>query len=363
MSPPYPGLGAPPRSARVWLARGLLACALSAWASCGAAEEVRGGEAHAEESADPEVARLLQQGSALLAQSAITLGGSEIDVAAVRGAAAAFDEALRLAPGSASAHLQRGVAALRLMDWERAVAEFEQARELAPGLAPAHAHLGAALAVTGRLEEAVASFARAVALDPAMEEAHARLGEAALELGEWSRAREAFEAALRLREENLDAWWGLAQCLRHLGLGAEADQALARRAELAARLREAVPKPSVARQAALPAFEAGLAHMRAGRPEEARRAFEQAVLSDASLAAAHANLGLLAERAGDPETAFASYLRAAAANPALELPRLRLAELYRQRGEEPRARAELEALLEHHPDHTGARELLLTLRR
>ncbi|HVP68912.1 MAG TPA: tetratricopeptide repeat protein [Anaeromyxobacteraceae bacterium] len=76
-----------------------------------------------------------------------------------------YDEALKLDPDLAEAHLGRGVVLEFGFDkLDEAEVEYRRAIELKPGLADAHNDLGQLLARTGRLEQALAEFDAALAV-------------------------------------------------------------------------------------------------------------------------------------------------------------------------------------------------------
>ena len=76
-----------------------------------------------------------------------------------------YDEALKLDPDLAEAHMGRGVVLeLAFGRLDEAEAEYRKAILLKPGLAEAHNNLGQLLAKTGRLEEAVKEFDTAASI-------------------------------------------------------------------------------------------------------------------------------------------------------------------------------------------------------
>jgi tetratricopeptide (TPR) repeat protein len=81
-------------------------------------------------------------------------------------AVAAFEEAVRLEPGSAEAHYDLGVARLRQDQLQAAADEFRLALKANPSMAPAHNSLGSALSDLGKTAEAEAEFRAALAVDP-----------------------------------------------------------------------------------------------------------------------------------------------------------------------------------------------------
>lgn len=82
-------------------------------------------------------------------------------------AKAAADQALRIDPDAADAHMARGrYLQLHAWDWRGAEAELRRALALNPSLADAHFALAHLLVTTGRFEEGLAEMRQARGLDP-----------------------------------------------------------------------------------------------------------------------------------------------------------------------------------------------------
>ena len=81
-------------------------------------------------------------------------------------AVAAFEEAVRLEPGSAEAHYDLGVGRARMNQLQAAASEFRLALKANPGMVQAHDSLGSALSDLGKAAEAEAEFRSALATDP-----------------------------------------------------------------------------------------------------------------------------------------------------------------------------------------------------
>lgn len=93
------------------------------------------------------------------------LGAEAIQGGRSQEALKSYDEALKLDPDLAEAHLGRGVVLeLAFGRLDEAEAEYRKAILLKPGLAEAHNNLGQLLARTGRLEEAVKEFDTAASI-------------------------------------------------------------------------------------------------------------------------------------------------------------------------------------------------------
>ncbi len=78
----------------------------------------------------------------------------------------AFEEAVRIEPGSAEAHYDLGVAHVRLNQFPAAAEQFRLALKNKPDMAVAHTSLGLVLEDLGKGSEAEAEFREALRLDP-----------------------------------------------------------------------------------------------------------------------------------------------------------------------------------------------------
>jgi tetratricopeptide (TPR) repeat protein len=262
-------------------------------------------------------------------------------------AARLAQEAVRIAPGEASAHNNLGVAWQRLGRFEDAVGEHREALRLNPTLATAHYNLGLSLAEVGKLEESVASYEASLAIFPAQPEALHNLSKVLMRLrrgteavvrvreaarlapqsadiqmtlgnvlaanGSFADAIAAYREALRLRPDWGEVQHNLAMVLRRAG---RVDEALAAFQEaerlmpgaalvqvnVAAllvsmnRLEDAIPHferalqaPDVLRPAEVH-NDLGIVLARLGRLDAAARHFEAAVRLAPDFAAARANL-------------------------------------------------------------------------
>ena len=101
--------------------------------------------------------------------------------------------------------------------------------------------------------------------------------------------------------------------------------------------------------------------LRLDRPDQARRAYEDALRLDPGLAAAHSNLGLIAGNDGRPVAAEDYFRRALEVDPDLVVARYNLAQLLVALGREVEAVPELRAVLDLDPSHAGALTLMTRL--
>ena len=135
--------------------------------------------------------------AALVATASVCQEVNDLD-----SAARDLDEALRLAPGWAAAHFERGKVWLRLDDMAAAAGCFRQAAEQLPGFGGAWGNLGATLGELDRPAEALRAFERLLALDPSSPQAHNNVGVVTRELGRLPESEAAFRRVIEL-EPNL----------------------------------------------------------------------------------------------------------------------------------------------------------------
>src|SRR5262249_34386663 len=120
------------------------------------------------------------------------------------GAVAAFREAARFAPKSASAHAEQGVAHAEQGDWEEAVKHYSRVLWLNPRLAPAWCNRGSAHCEPGRYAEAVCDCTEAPRRRPDYPLAHAHAAAQSLApLGDRHPAEGGRLADLRQPEERV----------------------------------------------------------------------------------------------------------------------------------------------------------------
>lgn len=201
------------------------------------------------------------------ARALVALGAAWLAAGDRAEAGRAFDQAVEFAP--ARAEIRLGVARAWLSgdardDARRAADVLLRAAELAPDLAAVHSLLGRAREQTGDDAGAAEAYDRALRLDPGQRLARRRVLRLALAARDFGRARHEAE---RLVADG-----------------------------------PAVPEHH---------FLAALVASAEGRPDEARRAYRQAIrVADGSYPEAYLNLGLLEKNAGDLAAARAAYRKA-----------------------------------------------------
>jgi tetratricopeptide (TPR) repeat protein len=229
----------------------------------------------------------------------------------VQGAAALYARALEEAPDFADARVNLGVLLAREGRLDAAAEEFERVLALRADHVEALMNLGNVELSRGRHAEAIRAFSRAAAADPALAHARKRLGDACRRAGDVEGARKAYEEATALDPGDAEAWSNL-----------------------------------------------GVILAEGGKLEEALAACEKGIAADPKHASSRNNAGLILQGLGRAEEAVERFRKAIDLAPDLPAPRLNLARALLRAGDPGGARKALEGLLERHPGHPAALELL-----
>jgi tetratricopeptide (TPR) repeat protein len=195
-----------------------------------------------------------------------------------------YQEALRVWPRAASAHVNLGAALAKQGKIAEALIHYRQALQIVPDYALALENMGRALAALGRGDEAAASYVESLRLDPTRSDAHLSL------------------ALLLVKQGRLDEGW------RHY--------------EIAQRLEPYSVKPPINMGASL---------AQQGRPDEAADCFRQALRIDQGSIEAHFNLGVLLARQNRVEEAAHHFSEVLRLKPDTEAARRWMEVLERQR--------------------------------
>ena len=137
-----------------------------------------------------------------------------------QGAAAYFEQALRIKPDYARAHDYLGCALLyNPSRRSEAIAQFQAALQIDPDSAEAHNNLGTALMdMPGHLPDAIAQFQAAARIDPDDENAHYNLGMAFRQMpGHLPDAMAQFQTDVRINPGDAEAHNNLGSILAQLG--------------------------------------------------------------------------------------------------------------------------------------------------
>jgi tetratricopeptide (TPR) repeat protein len=233
-------------------------------------------------------------------------------------AEAFFQQALKEDPESAEAYYGLGSAYLQQQKNQEARECFERALQLHatyPGTVPnAWNNLGILSAREENTDMAVQQFQRALQIDPDYSIALQNLGSAYRQKKDWPAAKTALERSLALNPDDPEANYSLAMVYAQQNDAADAftyfQKALAARPTYPEALNNL-----------------GILYLRTQRPAEAIRSFEECV-------------------------------RVA---PAYDQAYLNLARVYAIEGDRQKAKAILQRLLEQHPDHAQAKEMMKQL--
>ncbi len=182
-----------------------------------------------------------------------------------------YEEALRVWPRSALAHVNLGVAFSNQGKFMEAIRHYNEALRLIPDYALAHGNLGRALANLGRIDEAIIHYEEALKIDPSFADIHLNLGILLLKMGQHDRAFEHYRSYLRLEPNSTKG---------PINMGAELAQE--------------------------------------GKLEEAIGCFNQALAVDPDSVEAHFNLGIILARQNRPGEAAQHFSHVLRMRPDLE---------------------------------------------
>ncbi len=284
-------------------------------------------------------------------------------------AIAGYQEALRLEPSLATAHLSLGALYNQRGDFALAYAEFTAGLQLAPKdrallydllynaavlalrldqpatalelvdralvASPREAQLlalqSAVLHRLERPEEALAALTAAVKLDPGDAQLHFRLGNLYHELGRKPEAIRAFEQAIA-RDKNLTrAYYNLGAVLHEVGQDEQALEAYAvalQPVDEALAAGQAIPP-----EYALAYLNLGAIHARRQDWPQALRAYETALKIHPGQPTAQYNRGYVLFQLGRLSEARVAYEQALAQDPELPLAYLHLGQILKQQGD------------------------------
>jgi len=182
-----------------------------------------------------------------------------------------YEEALRVWPRSALAHVNLGVTLANQGKFMEAIRHYNEALRLIPDYALAHGNLGRALANLGRIDEAMAHYEEALRIDPSFADIHLNLGLLLLKKGQDNLAFEHYATYLRLEPNSTKG---------PINMGAELAQQ--------------------------------------GKLEEAIGCFDQALAVDPDSVEAHFNLGIILARQNKPAEAAQHFSHVLRLKPDLE---------------------------------------------
>jgi tetratricopeptide (TPR) repeat protein len=244
-----------------------------------------------------------------------------------------------------------------------AAAAFEQALQLAPGTAAGHVHLAEIRLLQGRPEEAEAAARKALDTPATAAAARSVLGQAALARRDFKAAVEHLEAALAAVPAANRLHYPLALAYRGLGDRTKAEEHLARAGQVGLKpadpLLDGLAGLRVGERVAL---MRGRVAAQAGRPADAAEEFRRALVARPESVEARVNLGSMLVLLGDPGGGIEQFREALQRDPANVTARFNLGALLAESapGE---AREHLAAVVAARPDDGEARALLARLLR
>ena len=158
------------------------------------------------------------------ADAHINLGDAMLQSGRIQEAIGHYEQALRLKPDFPKGHNDFGTALVQLGRLQEAIEHYEQALRIKPDFADAHYNLGDALIQAGKVQEAISHWEQALRIKPDLAEAHNSLGNALIQAGKVQEAIEHYEQALRIKPGYADAHYNLGNALIQAGKVQEAIQ-------------------------------------------------------------------------------------------------------------------------------------------
>lgn len=237
------------------------------------------------------------------AESANTRGDEFLASGDLNRAAECYQEAIRILPSYAEAHVNLGVVLGQLQRYDEAEALFSQAAVLKPALWQAHLNRGIVAEETKRPGDAIEHYLHVLRMRPSYLESssrpdvHWRLANLYASMGQ-------FADALRVSEEivvHSPSWIAV-----HLNIGAALSQ-LGRDDEALAKFEQIV---SMDPQNTRALRNAGILHQRLGHWEQARTAFARAIVLDPDYAEARMDLAFLLLLLGEYEEGWTLHEQA-----------------------------------------------------
>lgn len=226
-----------------------------------------------------------------------------------------IDRALKINPGYADAHVNRGNALRKLGQFETALASYDHALRLRAGHSETYFNRGITLKELGKFELAVSSYDHAISLDPGFMAAHANRGVALSALKKHQEAVSSFDHAIRLAP-------GIAYSHLHRGISLHA---LGRYQEAADSYRKAIDlEPSNAEAH----HNLGISLIQLRRHEAAISSIDRAIALKPRFADAHVNRALAFHEIREHQAAMENYRQAIALQPDLRIAHRNLSHLY-----------------------------------
>ncbi len=188
---------------------------------------------------------------------------------------------------------------------DEAIAHYQEALRLKPDFAEAHISFGRVLKDTGNLDQAISHYYTALSISPKNVQAHINLAAALLLQGRLSEAISHSLQAVRLRPDYIDGYNNLGNALVRQGRLDEAIKVLEQGLQI---------KPDNVKAHS----NMGVALMGKGRVDEAIDHFSEALRIQPDDAKVHSNLGVALVRQGHPDKAIRHFSEALRIQPDYE---------------------------------------------
>jgi tetratricopeptide (TPR) repeat protein len=217
-----------------------------------------------------------------------------------------------------------GIASADLQQNERSLGAFHRAATLAPEKEENWLNLTRELMELSRYSDAISAVQDGLAPNPKSYALHLRLGAAQLAAGHYAEAEKVFRDLVYAGDPLPTGYVGLAQVLLRTG---RAEDAVS---ELASAQQKLGPNFLIS-------YFRGLAFERAGKPEEAIAAFQDAVKLDPNNAEAHLSLGKAEMSVGRLDAAISELRESLRLSPTSDQARRLLSKAYSRAGDKKQA--------------------------
>jgi tetratricopeptide (TPR) repeat protein len=225
---------------------------------------------------------------------------------------------------SAAAWTIVGIAAAHLKQNERSLNAFQHAAALRPGYEEYWLNLTRELMELSRYSDAISAVQQGLDTNPESYALHLRLGAAQLGGGHYAEAENVFRDLVAKGDPLPNSYVGLAQVLLRTGHAEQANS-------------EITAAEKKLGQNFLFSYFRGLALERAGNPQEALSAFQEAVKLNPGNAEAHLNVGKTQLNLGNVQPAIAEFEEVQRLSPENEQARRLLSKAYSRAGDAKRA--------------------------
>lgn len=233
-----------------------------------------------------------------------------------------LNQALRINPDNAEAHLYLGFLFQRQSRSDEALEQYEEAVRAKPGYALAHNNLGYQLELHDRLPEAEQRYRKAIELNPLLTLAYTNLGNLLLDQGRPVEAEAAYRSILETNPADPHVHYNLGNALKNQD---RIDEAVK---EYEQALEQNPDDPNIPNNL-------GLALLQLGRTEEAMQRFEEAARRGPEYANAYFNLGNLYGNHGQFDKAIPYLEKALELDPEFTLAQQVLDQVRAAQGPEP----------------------------